>query len=201
MLITVEGIDGAGKSTVVDGMSGEFPDAVFTHEPTSSWLGENVERTLKDETTDPVSDLFLFISDHADHIERVVRPALEKGRLIFCDRYIDSRCAYQGVSLEKDDRFSDLDSIEWIRQAHRPWSIEPDLTLLLDLPVETAVGRTSGEAKYEDIEFLTDVAENFRMIAEGKDRFVIVDASQRIEEVIGDCIGEVESAISCSSSG
>lgn len=194
MLITVEGVDGAGKSTVVEGLRNEFPDAVFTREPTSSWIGDDVERALHDDSTDPLADLFLFVADHADHLKRVVSPALNDDELVFCDRYVDSRCAYQGTTLGGDDRFGEESVVEWVRQIHEPWSVEPDLTLLLDLPVETAVGRVSGEAKYERAEFLESVAENFREMAERYDRFVVIDATQSAEKVVEDCTEAVESA-------
>jgi len=193
MLVTVEGIDGAGKSTVIDSLRGDFPDAVFTREPTSSWIGQDVEKALGDGSTDPLSDLFLFVADHADHLERVVRPALEDGELVVCDRYVDSRCAYQGETLGDDGRFGDKDATKWVRQLHQPWSVEPDLTLLLDLSVEEAVERASGEAKYEHADFLEGVAENFRKMAERHDRFVVVDAIQGEGEVAEECRSAVES--------
>jgi len=190
MFVTVEGIDGAGKTTVVEAMRGEFGDATFTREPTGGWLGEEVERAVGDEDSEPLVDLFLFTADHADHVERVIRPALADGGLVVCDRYVDSRYAYQGATLA--DRFED--AVGWVRGVHEPWTVYPDLTLLLNVPVETALGRKDTEDKYERAGFLRDVAANYRRLADEEDRFVVVDASRDAEEVAEDCVEAVRRA-------
>src|SRR6056297_435606 len=100
MLITLEGIDGSGKTTVWEALQAEFPDATFTSEPTDSWYGEAVYRSIGDDDADPLAELFLYTADHADHLSRVIEPALERGDLVISDRYSDSRFAYQGATLE-----------------------------------------------------------------------------------------------------
>ena len=87
-LITLEGIDGAGKSTIVErlGSSPALADVVFTREPTVSWIGEAVERAIHSDT-DHIAELFLFTADHAEHISRLIRPALESGKSVISDRY------------------------------------------------------------------------------------------------------------------
>lgn len=192
MLVTVEGIDGAGKSTVVERMKDEV-DAVFTHEPTDSWLGDAVRRSINDDESVPLADLFLFVSDHADHVERVIEPKLADGEVVVCDRYIDSRYAYQGATLsERDEEVFD-DALEWVCGLHEGWTVVPDLTLLLDIPPEDAVERLDRETmKFERVEFLREVRKNYMRLAE-EDRFVVVDATQGIDEVVERCVEEVVS--------
>lgn len=187
MFVTVEGIDGAGKTTVVGALRDELDDAAFTREPTGSWLGEAVERAVSEENSEPLSDLFLFAADHADHLHRVIRPALREGRLVVCDRYVDSRYAYQGATLS--DRFDD--AVAWVRGVHEPWTVYPDLTLLLDVPVETALERKDAEDKYERAGFLREVEANYRRLADENDRFVVVDASQDADTVAEACVEAV----------
>ena len=187
MFVTVEGIDGAGKTTVVGALRDELDDAAFTREPTGSWLGEAVERAVSEENSEPLSDLFLFAADHADHLRRVIRPALREGRLVVCDRYVDSRYAYQGATLS--DRFDD--AVAWVRGVHEPWTVYPDLTLLLDVPVETALERKDAEDKYERAGFLREVEANYRRLADENDRFVVVDASQDADTVAETCVEAV----------
>lgn len=184
MFVTVEGVDGAGKTTVIGVLRDEFDDAVFTREPTESWLGEAVDRAVSDENSEPLSDLFLFAADHADHLRRVIRPALKDDTLLFCDRYVDSRYAYQGATLS--DRFDD--AVDWVRSVHEPWTVYPDVTLLLDVPVETALERKDAEDKYEKESFLRDVAANYRRLADEHDRFVVIDASQDADSVAENCV-------------
>ncbi|MDY6779866.1 MAG: dTMP kinase [Halobacteria archaeon] len=196
MLVTLEGIDGAGKTTVREELSDEFPDAVFTREPTESWLGDAVKRSIGDDDSDPLTDLFLFVADHADHIRRVIEPALEDDRLVICDRYIDSRFAYQSVALEGREGIDD--PTEWIRGLHEGWTVVPDLTLLLDIDPETAVERLGGEderIKFERVEYLREVRENYLELAEASDRFVVVDAERDSETVTRDCVEVLESCM------
>lgn len=193
MLVTVEGVDGAGKSTVVELMKDEV-DAFFTREPTGSWLGDAVRRSINDDESVPLADLFLFVADHADHVERVIEPKLADGELVVCDRYIDSRYAYQGATLsERDEEVFD-DALEWVRGLHEGWTVVPDLTLLLDVPPEDAVERLNRETmKFERAEFLREVRENYMRLVEREDRFVVIDATQEIDEVVERCVEEVVS--------
>ena len=192
MLVTVEGIDGAGKSTVVEGMRDEL-DAVFTREPTGSWLGDAVRRSINDDESVPLADFFLFVADHADHVEHTIKPALSDDELVVCDRYIDSRYAYQGATLsERDEEVFD-NALDWVRGLHEGWTVVPDLTLLLDIPPEEAVERLDRETmKFERVEFLREVRENYMKLAE-EERFVVIDATSDADAVVERCIEEVVS--------
>ena len=193
-LITLEGIDGAGKSTIVErlGSSSALADVVFTREPTVSWIGEAVERAIHSDT-DHIAELFLFTADHAEHISKFIRPALESGKNVISDRYSDSRYAYQGVTLK--DRFSD--PIKWNQDIHRDWTIVPDLTILFDIDPAVAVercGNRGEQTKFEKIEFLEGVRANYlRLADEDPDRFVVIDAQRGSEEVWEDVIDIITS--------
>lgn len=188
LLVTIEGIDGSGKSTVVDSLEhSDFtdlvPDVTFTREPTSSDAGQLLRDILKNDNSHEITEFFLFMADHCTHLQETVLPALEAGELVVCDRYIDSRCAYQGHTL--DGYFED--AISFIYESHQPWSRMPDCTILLDLDPETSVERTSSGEKYETKERLTSIRENYETVqAADADRFVTVDATQSPEKVRSD---------------
>ena len=101
LLITLEGIDGSGKSTLHLALKGLLADLdpVFTREPGATWVGESVRRAIA-EQTDPVTEATLFVADHAAHLAKIIRPALADGKLVISDRYSDSRYAYQAVTLK-----------------------------------------------------------------------------------------------------
>lgn len=179
-LITLEGIDGTGKSSITKMLRKRFPDAVFTREPTKSWIGKAVKKSIESDG-DPLAELFLFVADHADHIAKVIRPALEEGKLVISDRYSDSRYAYQGVTLS--NIFDD--AVEWVESIHKGWTIVPDMTVLFTIDTSIAVSRCQvrGEkTKFEKIEFLKKVQENFIGLAKSEPtRFVLVDSGQELE--------------------
>ena len=177
MLVTLEGLDGAGKTTCVEALRGveALGDAVFTREPTDTWYGEAVDRSVADPGADPLAELFLYTADHAAHLAETVRPALERGRVVVSDRYSDSRYAYQGASLA--GRFED--PVGFVRGIHRPWTRPPDATLYLDVDPETAAERSGATDKFETADYLARVRENYeRLVAAEPDRFVRVDATQ-----------------------
>ena len=181
MLVTLEGLDGSGKTTVWEALRTTYPDAVFTREPTDSWYGEAVLRSINADDADPLAELFLFTADHADHLSRVVRPALAEGNLVVSDRYSDSRFAYQAASLD-----AELDRpLEYVRGIHAAFSRPPDATVFLDVDPETAAARAGATNKLERAGYLAEVRENYeRLIEYEPERFVRVDASQSPEAVI-----------------
>ena len=189
MLVTLEGLDGSGKTTVWEALRESRPDATFTHEPTGSWYGEAVRRSLEDPAADPIAELFLYTADHAAHLTDVVRPALERGELVVSDRYSDSRYAYQAASLEgRVDH-----PLEYIVNVHAPWTRPPDATLYLDIDPETAAERSGATNKFEQAAFLATVRDHYeRLIAEAPDRFVRLDADRPEAAVID----EAEAALS-----
>jgi dTMP kinase len=175
MLVTLEGLDGSGKTTLQESLRERYPDAVFTREPTDSWYGEAVARSIADDDADPLAELFLYTADHADHLARVIRPALAEGSLVVSDRYSDSRIAYQAATLSDsaiDDPFA------YVRDLHEPFSRTPETTLYLDIDAETAAERAAGANKFEQVDYLRAVRENYeRLLAADPDRFVRIDAT------------------------
>ena len=189
-LITLEGIDGSGKSTICRLLQDEkrFSGCVFTREPTTSWLGDAVNRALRSDM-DHIAELMLFLADHADHISRLIRPSLESGANIISDRYSASRCAYQGATLA--GLFDE--PLDWIRSLHKGWTIDPDMILLFDIDPLVAVkrcGERGERSKFEKMEFLKKVRSNYlRLAAEEPSRFVVVNADRPLDEVKEEVFG------------
>ncbi|MGZ0746603.1 dTMP kinase [Haloparvum sp. AD34] len=189
MLITLEGLDGSGKTTVWEALHSSHPDAVFTREPTDTWYGEAVYRSIETDDADPLAELFLYTADHAAHLADTIEPALANDELVISDRYSDSRYAYQAATLAE----TDLDRpLEYIRGIHQAFTRPPDATIYLDLDVETAVDRSGATNKFEQRAHLEAVKENYeRLVSAEPERFVRVDATQPPEVVID----HVENAI------
>jgi len=182
MLITLEGLDGSGKTTVWEALHSSHPDAVFTREPTETWYGEAVSRSVADDDADPLAELFLYTADHAAHLAETVEPALANGDLVVSDRYADSRYAYQAATLAETELSRPL---EYVRGIHQAFTRPPDATIYLDVDVATAVERSGATNKFEQRAHLEAVAENYeRLIDAEPERFVRVDATQSPEAVI-----------------
>jgi dTMP kinase len=197
LLITLEGIDGSGKGTVAKKIAARLKETmpekrlVLTAEPTTGQAG----RILRAELAKPcevsgepsvarrMHELFLFMADHASHLSETVLPALKSGAIVLSDRYADSTAAYQGVTLKGIVP----DPVSWIQSISRPWNVLPDMTLLLLLDPQVALQRIEarpGREKFERLEFLRLVDENFRRMASIEpDRFVQIDAGQDAEAV------------------
>jgi dTMP kinase len=141
--ITFEGIDGSGKSTQLR-LLGNFLrangcDALLTREPGGTPLGSRLRAALLDATeeVDPLTELLVFAADRAQHVRRVLRPALESGRVVISDRYADATVAYQGAG-----RGFAPELISQIVQLATE-GLKPELTLLFDLPIEESITRTT----------------------------------------------------------
>ncbi|MBP1900979.1 dTMP kinase [Halorubrum trapanicum] len=184
MLITLEGLDGSGKTTVWEALHDVYSDATFTREPTNSWYGDAVYRSLSDPDADPLAELFLYTADHANHLSETVEPALADGDLVISDRYSDSRFAYQGATLARAD--VDIERpLEYVRGVHAAFSRPPDATIYLDLDPKTAAERAGRTDKFERDGYLAAVGENYeRLIDADPGRFHRVDATRSPEDVI-----------------
>lgn len=181
MLVTLEGLDGSGKTTICEALRAVYPDAVFTREPTETWYGEAVQRSIEDDDADPLAELFLYTADHAAHLANTIRPALAESKLIISDRYSDSRYAYQGATLEGVVPRP----MEYVRGIHQPFTRPPDVTIYLDLDAETAAARSGRANKFEQVAYLRTVRQNYdRLVDAEPGRFFRVDATQSPEEVI-----------------
>jgi dTMP kinase len=192
VLITIEGIDGSGKSSLIPALKESLQDLcpVFTREPGSTWIGDQVRRAISEEM-DPVTEALLFAADHAAHVRQLVRPCLDKGKLVISDRYSDSRYAYQPALLE-----GLIDQpLSWLRALHDGWTIPPDRTFLLVLPVRVAHERMREKGRREHFEhpdLLQKVQENYLALAEAEpSRFVLVDATRDREEISAFVAGSI----------
>jgi len=195
MLITLEGIDGSGKSTLHASLRELLTDLdpVFTREPGATWVGDSVRRAIA-EQIDPITEATLFVADHAAHLATVVRPHLAEGKIVISDRYIDSRYAYQSVTLQKIIPDPEV----WLRAMHNGWTIIPDKTFLCVLPIDEALTRLKPDSQrehFERRETLEKVQNNYLSYAKAEpSRFVIVDAMLppgTVAEFVADAIREM----------
>lgn len=192
MLITLEGIDGSGKSTLHVSLKDLLADLdpLMTREPGATWVGDQVRRAIK-EQTDPITEATLFVADHAAHLAKVVRPALAESRLVISDRYSDSRYAYQSVTLQGVVPEPE----KWLRAMHNGWTIVPDKTFLCVLPIDEALTRLKPDNErehFEKRETLEKVQNNYLSYAKAEpSRFVIVDAllpQETVAKFVADAI-------------
>ena len=153
MFITLEGVEGSGKSTVrnrlADWLKTKGLELVLTREPGSSSLGRKLRAILLDMDSvglSEQSELFLYLADRAQHVREVLEPALAEGKIILCDRYADSTLAYQGYG-----RGVDLDALTLVNNLAIK-GLWPDLTLLFDLDASVGLGRARKRNQEEDIE-------------------------------------------------
>lgn len=187
MLITLEGLDGSGKTTVWEALHDEF-DATFTREPTETWYGEAVNRSIGDDDADPIAELFLYTADHAAHLAETVRPALDAGELVISDRFSDSRYAYQAAALDGVIKRP----MEYIIGVHQPFTRPPDRTIYLDVDPQTGAKRSGATNKFEQAGYLAHVQSNYERLMETEpERFVRIDATQSPEQVIEAAIDAV----------
>ena len=201
MLVTIEGIDGSGKSSLISSLQTLLCDLspVFTREPGSTWVGDQVRRAVA-ERADPVCEALLFGADHAVHLSTLVRPALKHGRLVISDRYSDSRYAYQQETLKG---YID-DPLAWLQELHAGWTIRPDLTFLIVLPVDEAlvrIGEKQSREHFENHNLLEKVQEHYLTIAESDpSRFVLIDGMKDQKEISGFVAGVIRDSFARSRS-
>jgi dTMP kinase len=197
MLLSVEGLDGSGKTTVANAINGEYPDTVLTKEPTERTYGTILRKNLSQPDSHPLADLFLFMADRIEHINETIKPADRDGKLVISDRYADSTRAYQPVALTQDD--GPMDS-QWeaklfIEKLMSPWKYEPDLVIYVDVSVDTAMERADCDEKFEKREFLEQVKENYDALADSDEygnRIVRIDGEQSIKNVRRSALGKID---------
>ena len=195
--ISFEGIDGAGKSTHIDAFSNllkeRYPshEIVLTREPGGTELGEQLRALLLDAPMNLETEALLMFAARREHIAQIIEPALEAGKIVISDRFTDASFAYQGggrgLNLDK------LNSLErWVQERPDGSLIQPNLTILFDLPGSVAEARRSkvrAPDKFEqmNLNFFEKVREEYlrRAKADPK-RFHLVDATQTPETIWSD---------------
>ena len=177
-LITVEGLDGAGKTTLVESLSRELKVQAL-REPGGVALSERIRDLVKSSDCDPRTEALLFAAARAELCAQVIEPALAAGKTLVVDRFVDSSLAYQGGGREL--------GIETVR-ALNAFAPKPDRTLLLRIEAGVALARIDvrGEGdRFEQLEFLQRVAAAYDALAAAEpERFMIIDASQPPEAVL-----------------
>ena len=186
MFITFEGIDGCGKTTQLRRVAERFADPVITKEPGGTPTADRIRAILLDASSklDPLAEVFLFAASRHQHVTEVIKPALDAGRVVLCDRYTDATLAYQGFG-----RLLDLDRL----RALNDWatgSLHPDKTLLFDIDEETGLRRARGRGgdelrfEAEDLRFYRRVREGYLALAESEpQRFIVIDGNGTVDEV------------------
>jgi dTMP kinase len=183
MFVSLEGIDGSGKSTQAKLLAGALGvDTVLVREPGGTAAAERVRALLSDGALefDPMAELLLFCAARADLVRRVIRPALEAGREVVSDRFADSSSAYQGGG-----RGLGIDLAERLSEAAAE-GLRPDLTLLLWIDPEQAAQRSGGDDRFEAAgpDFQRAVASAYEEIAlRHADRVVKIDGTGSVDEV------------------
>jgi len=191
--ITVEGIEGVGKSTNIDHLSALIEqrgiEVVRTREPGGTPMAERIRGLLLEHGEEPLPDtaeLLLFFAARSLHVNNTIRPALQAGKWVVCDRFTDATRAYQG-----DARGLDMGRIntlaQWVHEG-----LEPDVTLLLDAPADIGMGRAekrgaADRLESEKITFYERAREGYLTLARAEpERFAVIDASQPLAAVKAD---------------
>ena len=190
LFISLEGIDGVGKSTQVERLAEFFRaqgrTVLTTFEPGGTDLGQEIRHLLLHRKGDvaPRSEALLFAADRAHHVATKIRPALERGEVVITDRYLDSSVAYQGSGRDLD--FEEVRNLSLFAVS----GLLPDLTVLLDLDAAHAMARrtkTGAEPdrlESEKVEFFENVRQAFLKLAQAEpERFLVVNADQSAEQI------------------
>ena len=189
--ITIEGIEGVGKSTSINTIKGYLTqkkiDFIITREPGGTLLAEKIRDLLlevnNDEKLSELSELLLIFASRAQHLEKLIKPALTKGKWVICDRFTDATYAYQGEGRGLD--WGKISQLEELVQEH----LRPDLTIILDLDPRLGLERAKGRGELdrfeqEKMEFFTKVRTAYLKIAAADpERCIVIDASSELAEV------------------
>lgn len=206
LFITIEGPDGAGKSSLVKRLvtaiqSETTQSLVVTREPGGSDIAEEIRELLLNPThtnMDARTEALLLAAGRRQHVVEKIRPALEEGQIVLCDRFVDSSIAYQGqargIGIEKVKAINEF-AIE---------GLKPDVTLFLDVVAEVGLNRikdkqsnrTQDRLELEEITFHEEVRKGYHaLIKQEPDRFIVVDASQSEDEVFTEAWSHIQKEI------
>ena len=187
MFITFEGADGCGKTTQIklidEYLRSKGYKTLLTREPGSKGLGEKIREILLNYNGEVSSrcESFLFLADRAQHVDCIIKPALQEGTIVLCDRHTDSTVAYQGYG-----RGLDIEEIKKLN-ALATGGLKPDLTIVFDVDIETSqarVGKNKDRMESAGVEFFKKVREGFLEIAkEEPGRVKVINSSDTIENI------------------
>ena len=188
--LTVEGVEGVGKSTNVDFLAAAIKaqgfDVICTREPGGTPMAERIRQMLLEHGEEPLPDiaeLLLFFAARSLHISNTIRPALDAGKWVICDRFTDASRAYQGSGRGLDMQRINL-LADWVQE-----DLQPDMTLLLDAPAEIGMQRAeqrgaTDRLESEQISFYKRIRAGYLALAKAHpERFVVVDAARPLPEV------------------
>ncbi|MDO9537221.1 MAG: dTMP kinase [Thermoplasmata archaeon] len=186
--ITLEGIDGSGKSSIVGMLASALRKAnvsvELTQEPTKTWLGDAVRRGYKEDIS-PYSEAFLFLADRATHTDWI-KKKIADGNLVISDRYSDSTIAYQAALLHQKLGGECAEYLDYLTGVSKQIILEPDLTILFDVDPEISLKRLGNRTeleKFETLENLRLVRQNYLDIAKDNDRICIIDSTASLDTV------------------
>ena len=187
LFITFEGVDGCGKTTQIKLLKEYFEKqgktVLLTREPGAKGLGVKLREILLnyDGEVSPNCESFLFLADRAQHIDTIIKPAVERGEIVLCDRHTDSTVAYQGYG-----RGVDLDRINMLNDIATS-GMKPDLTFIFDIDIETSmsrVGKEKDRMESAGVEFFKRVREGYLNIAKQEpNRVKLLNGSDEIEDI------------------
>ena len=205
MFVTFEGIEGCGKTTQVRRFVKRLKrlgiSLITTLEPGGTRIGRDIRKILLDprnKNLSPFAELILYAADRAQHVEEIIKPALDEGKWVVCDRFLDATVVYQGIA-----RGQDMELIRILNEKATQ-GIRPDITYLLDCPVDMGLGRAlkrneaesqKGQDRFEReaLDFHKAVREGYLALArENQDRFVVIDATLPKDEVEGEIFQHME---------
>ncbi len=199
LFITLEGADGCGKTTQLnllkEYLTSKGYEIVVTREPGGKGLGEKLREILLnyDGEVSDRCEAFLYLADRAQNIDTIIKPAINSGKIVLCDRHTDSSVAYQGYGREQN-----IDNINMLNELAVN-GVHPDLTIVFDIDTETSMARVGAEKdrlESAGIEFHKRVRNGYLEIAKkNPQRIKVVDASQTIEDVQRDVIKIIEGVL------
>ena len=187
LFITFEGVDGCGKTTQMELLAKYLQDrgyeVIITREPGAKGLGEKIREILLHYEGEVSSraESFLFLADRAQHIDKIIMPAVKAGKIVLCDRHTDSTIAYQGYG-----RGVDIDELVMLNNLATGKS-KPDLTFVFDIDIETSmsrVGKEKDRMESAGVEFFEKVRKGYLEIAKQEpDRVKVIDSTCSIEKI------------------
>jgi dTMP kinase len=193
-LIAVEGIDGSGKSSIVDEMTRWYDGLSVTQEP---WTMRGHE-TAEDSESSPLSDFMTFVDDRVTHTENSLESRLRGGETVLCDRYILSTIAYQGPELADQLNMDLWDTVSWMLDVHEPWYIEPDHTIFCWCFEDEANQRNDGTETIRELREAASVYErllDIEYVPEPRSTLPNVTVVDTQRNSVEDCVSAIEADI------